>query len=255
MILAAYQVAAKIFAAAGWSEDQLRTVACIAEDTAYPLTDVQGDWVMFNGSNPSGNALTVILNSIVNVLYMMMSYYNLNPNQSLDGFFDLVALITYGDDNAMGVSKSIPWFNHTSIAGYLETIGVIYTMADKGAESVPYISINELSFLKRRFVVEGDKVRAPLEWASIDKMLTKCVKSKSIGPEAQAIDTIRSAVGEFYEYGRDVFEVNVRKMKAIVDECCLNDFVKPSTFPTFEELEAKYYEHSSKCSVCPPQCE
>jgi len=254
-ILAAFDVIIEVLKAAGRSEEDLLAIRCIAHDVAYPLTDVQGDFIEFFGSNPSGHALTVIINCIANSLYMRYVFLTLNPKGTVEEFKGHVALITYGDDNTMGVSKKIPWFNHTSISECLAKYGVEYTMADKSSESREYIPIAEVIFLKRSFIPRDDvvdeevihRVACPLDWQSIDKMLTTCTESTSVCPEEQAIQSIRSAVGEFFYYGREVFEENVIKMKRIVANSEISQFVEPSTFPTYDNLLRRYADDRMCC--------
>jgi hypothetical protein len=248
-ILAGYDVIIGVLRKAGWPEELLRIVRCIGEDVAFPCADIQGDFVEFFGSNPSGHAITVILNCIVNCLYMRYCYAKLSPDHSPMTFKEFVHLITYGDDNAGGVSPKVPWFNHTAIAAELAKIKVVYTMADKHAESVPFVNIADITFLKRSFVprVERDgrhRVACPLAWESIEKMLTSCVVSKSVCPEKQAMDSMRSAIGEFFQYGEEVFDENVKKMHQIVEMCHLEFFVQPSTFPSYKELLDAHFEAS-----------
>lgn len=244
-MLAAFDFIVRILRAAHWSEKDILIILCIGMDVSFPCVWMQGDIIELFGSNPSGWALTVILNCIVNSLYMRYSFAKLGPNGSPKGFKKNVHLITYGDDNAMGVSDNAPWFNHTSIAKVLASIKVVYTMADKTSESVPYVNIADISFLKRRFVpCEEGRVACPLDWASIEKMLTTCVRSRAVCPEKQAIDSMRSAIGEFFQYGREVFEENVAKMHRIVEKCDLYPFVEDSTFPTFDELLEAHYNAS-----------
>lgn len=249
-ILAAFDVIIRVLRAAGRSEEDLLAILCIAHDVAYPLTDVQGDFVEFFGSNPSGHALTVIVNCIVNSLYLRYIYMELNPLHDVSSFKEHVALMTYGDDNIFGVSECTPWFNHTTISRQLAKYDVVYTMADKESESVPYIHISEASFLKRRFVPTEGRIACPLEWDSIEKMLTSCVASRSVCSEEQAMQSIRSAIGEFFQYGIDVFDDNVIKMKRIVARSGLENFVQKSTFPTYEELLGAHADAGSRCRVC-----
>jgi hypothetical protein len=61
VILAAYDIIYAICKEAGYSESDLLVVQGIAEDTAFPLVDFNGDLVQFYGSNPSGHPLTVIM--------------------------------------------------------------------------------------------------------------------------------------------------------------------------------------------------
>jgi len=130
-ILAAFQIIAKVYEAAGFTPEEVREILCIGEDVAFPVVNLNGDLLEFFGTNPSGHPLTVVINSIVNSLYMRYCYTLLNPERTCATFKLNVHLFTYGDDNIMGASLSAPWFNHTNIQRILAGIGVDYTMADK----------------------------------------------------------------------------------------------------------------------------
>jgi hypothetical protein len=255
-ILAAYDVIINVLRDAGWAEEMLQIIRCIGEDVAFPCVDIQGDFVELFGSNPSGHALTVIINCIVNCLYMRYCFAKISPDHSPRTFKQRVHLMTYGDDNAMNVHPNAKFFNHTAIAAELAKIKVTYTMADKHAESVPFVNIKDITFLKRSFVpvTERDgrkRVTCPLAWESIDKMLTSCVVSKSVCPEKQAMDSMRSAIGEFFQYGQEAFDVNVQKMHNIVEKCDLDCFVQESTFPSYSELlDAHFEADGSKLQTC-----
>jgi hypothetical protein len=248
IILAAYEILLLICKAAGYTPEQLRVVQGIAEDTAFPLVDMNGDLVEFYGSNPSGHPLTVIINSIANSLYMRYCYHVLSPENSCSHFKRDVALMTYGDDNAMGVNKKAPFFNHTAIQNTLAECGITYTMADKEAISIPYIHIDQISFLKRFWVwnEEVGAYLAPLEEDSIIKSLTMCVASKTLCIEAQAIETITSAQNEYFMYGKEVFEEKTLMLRRIVEKSDIKIYEKSNTFQTWEGLKARYWENSKK---------
>lgn len=245
-ILAAFDVIRKIHCFAGFSEEELLTIMCIANDIAFPVTDVNGDLVEFFGTNPSGHVLTVIINSIVNSLYMRYCYYVLNPEEEVHTFKKHVSLMTYGDDNIMGVSVSAPWFNHTGIQKALLTIGVEYTMADKTAKSVPFINIDECSFLKRswRWNDEVQDWLAPLEEDSIFKSLTVWVPSSTIDSFAQTVAVVTSAVNEYFFYGREKFEKKREFFIGLLGEQPYSLYVRESTFPTFDELVERFHRAS-----------
>ncbi len=206
-ILAAFDVIAEIYKAAGWGAE-VRMIHCIAEDIAFAFTDFNGDIVQFFGSNPSGHSLTVIVNSMVNSLYMRYCYtqiLDLSPST----FQENVHLLTYGDDNIMGIHKGISdRFNHCSIAHMLSTIGVIYTMADKERESVPLVPIWETTFLKRswRYSPVFERIVAPLCEESNIKTLMKCIESKTIHPKERMAAAMMSVLMESFNYGCEKFE-------------------------------------------------
>lgn len=247
MILFAFHAITRVLAAAGWSEKHLLAVAAMGEDIAYAIVYFQGDLLMLIGSNPSGQPLTVIINCIVNSLYMRLCFQMLGQGKAdVKDFKKHVSLITYGDDNAMG--SGVDWFNHTAISNTLAKFGIVYTMADKHTASIPFINIDEVSFLKRKWVWSKDTNMwmCPLDWSSLDKMLTMCVRSDSICPQAQSAAAMDSAASEFFQYGRQVYDVNMEKMKTIVKECHLQPFIRKGVFSTYDERVENYTSNTHK---------
>lgn len=244
LILAAFDIIRRVCEAAGYSEQELRILQGIAEDTAFPLVDLNGDLIEFYGTNPSGHPLTVIINSLVNSLYLRYCYYETNPNKECKTFKEKVAFMSYGDDNIMGVSKKAEWFNHTSIQKTLADVGVTYTMADKEAESIPYIHIDDCTFLKRGWRYDNDvgHYLAPLEEDSIIKSLTVCVESNSLCPEAQAVAIMSSAHAEYFFYGKEKFEEKAEMFRQIVIENNLQLWVEDTTFPSWQQLKERFMD-------------
>lgn len=240
-IMAAYWIIAELHKRAGHDDDMYRTIMGIGTDTAYPVMNIRGELVMFYGTNPSGHPLTVIINSLVNGLYMRYSFAVLGYD--VKRFKKFVALMTYGDDNAMGVSRVTPRFNHTAIQRVLEKIGVVYTMADKESESVAYIHIDDVAFLKRkwRFDEEVGAYVCPLDEDSIKKSLMVWLPSSTLSPEAQTIAVFQSAVNEYFWYGREVFEEKRAFLMKCASQEPLSFYVKDSTFPTWQELYNRFW--------------
>lgn len=249
-ILAAFDVMITIcIASKNFDEEDIRIMRGIAEDTAYPLTDFNGDLVEFYGSNPSGHPLTVIINSLVNSLYMRYVYYMLNEANEVDSFKKNVKLMTYGDDNIMGVSPETPWFNHTSIQDMLGRIGITYTMADKLSKSVPYIDIKDASFLKRSWIYDEElkDYLCPLEHESIEKSLMVWTRSKTICWEEQAIAVISSAIQEYFFYGRKTYEKRMLLFKEMISDLGIDAYEmfdkhgNSITFPKYETLVERFH--------------
>jgi uncharacterized membrane protein YbaN (DUF454 family) len=251
-VLGAFDVIKKIMQVSGnYDEEDLLIVQGIAEDTAFALVDYNGDLVQLYGSNPSGNPLTVIINSIVNCIRMRYVYYTLNPQNEVDSFNTNVSLMTYGDDNIMGISKTVPWYNHTSISNAFSSLGITYTMPDKESESVPYINIACSTFLKRswRFDHDLDCHLAPLDHESIEKMLMVWNRSKSIPEEAQCIAVISTALREYFFYGRDVFEEKRKLLIKLVSDMGITNWVEDATFPTYTQLYDSFISASKHCTI------
>lgn len=246
VILGAFKILIWMCQQGGFTDEDISVCLGISYDVAFPLVDFNGDLVQLFGSNPSGQPLTVIINGLANSLYMRYGYTVNNPQEECVTFKSNVALMTYGDDNAMGVSKNVPWFNHTRLQNTMADIGIKYTMADKEAESVPYIPFKDVSFLKRTWRWDSDMgcYLAPLEEASIHKMLTVNVASKSICAEAQAIATIESAISEWFFHGKDVYEARCADMLRVVMRCGLSAWTTKNTFPEWETLKKRFFDNS-----------
>jgi len=246
-VLAAFDIIVAVYREAGFSDDECRQIRCIGVDTAFPVVNMNGDIIEFYGTNPSGHPLTVIVNSLVNSLYMRYAYCLANPEgKNCANFKRDVHLFTYGDDNIMGVSKACPWFNHCVIQKHMQTIGVEYTMADKESESVPYISLKETSFLKRswRWEEELQAYVCPLEEKSIHKSLTMWVPSRTIDKHMQMVAVISSANSEYFFYGREVFEKHHAFFKNVLELEPFSYYVEENTLPGWDALCKRFREAS-----------
>jgi hypothetical protein len=136
-------------------------------------------------------------------------------------FSQNVRLGTYGDDNAMSVRHHCKWYTHTTCQAEFEKLDIGYTMAEKTAESVHYIPISEISFLKRKFVRHEQlkKIVAPIEEDSILKRFY-FVKKPSETPlcfEEQFGAYTDGAFRDAYLHGRDYYDSFVGKIKAVAD--------------------------------------
>jgi hypothetical protein len=191
-------------------EDRIIGVG-IATDICYPLTNMNGDVIQFLGGNSSGHPLTVIINSIVNSIYVRCAYFC--QHLDLSQFRSNVALMTLGDDNIMG--SKLDEFNHTSIQHSLGLLGIPYTMAVKDKESVPFIDISEADFLKRTFTTLRGQIVGPLALKSIWKSLMMYVERGNISHEEQLAQSYLSARREWSLHGKDIFTDNTLKMSQI----------------------------------------
>jgi len=229
-----------------YDEEDLKVIESICMDTTYPLMDFNGDLCEFIGVNPSGHPLTVIINGLVNSLYIRYSYLVSNPKKEVPDFRENVKLMTYGDDNVMGVNPAISWFNHTTIQNALSQFGVTYTMADKVSESVPFIHIDNASFLKRtwRFDPDLEFYVCPLEHTSIEKSLMVWSRSKSICSEEQCTAVIHSAIREYFWYGMSVFKQKREMFKKLIVQLDIELWFEDLPLPTWSQLKSEYYKAS-----------
>lgn len=232
-----------------YSQEDYKILYGIREDLIYSTTDFNGDLIEFFGKNPSGNALTVILNGLVNCLYNRYAYYLLNPDSECDSFKENVRLMVYGDDNIIGVNNDkIPWFNHTALVFAYEKMGIKYTMAEKEAKSVPYIKITEATFLKRYFRFDDTLCcqMAPIEFQSIADSLTMWVRSKSITREQQMLEIMSGALLKFFHYGEKTYERWRKEFRNIIDNSDLKHFEIEAHVKTYAEMVESFQDRRKK---------
>lgn len=246
-VLAAFEIIEEVHRVAGFSSQECREIRCIAMDTAFPVVNMNGDIIEFYGSNPSGHPLTVVVNSLVNSLYMRYAYAMANPKgRTCVDFKAHVHLFTYGDDNIMGVSPLVPWFNHCEIQRQMKVIGVEYTMADKESESIPYIHLQQTSFLKRswRWEEELQAYVCPLEEKSLHKSLTVWVPSQTIDKFDQMVAVISSANSEYFFYGKEVFQKHHAFFQSVLQREPYKFYVEQSTLPGWDALCERFRKAS-----------
>lgn len=247
IILEAFNILVALAEKSGnYDETQIRIMRGIAIDVAFPVIEFNGDLVQFFGSNPSGHPLTVIINSLANSLYMRYAYNHLCPYETVPPFQDMVTLMTYGDDNMCGVNKECTWFNHTTVQEFFATVGITYTMADKNTASVPFLHIDQISFLKRKWRFDEDlgAYVCPLEEKSIHKMLTRVVRDYDVSQELQATSILDTACREYFWYGRSVFEKKRKEFIHVFNMRGLNYYGWEGIFPEWETLAEEYKKSS-----------
>jgi len=203
----------------GCDEDEIELLRGALSDIVHPNILFDGDLYKFANGNPSGNLITVQLNSICNSIMMRYVYYSMMPHIR-EPFASNVRLGTYGDDNAMSVKHHCKWYTHTSCQAEFAKLDIGYTMAEKTAESLPYIPIDQISFLKRNFVVHETlgKIVAPIEIDSILKKFYYVKKPNetplSVGEQFGAYTD--GAFREAYLHGRNYYEKFQQSMRNIV---------------------------------------
>jgi hypothetical protein len=257
---AAAQIMIGWYKAVGVSESDLNLIKGALSDIVHPNILVDGDLYRFANGNPSGNLITVQLNSICNSIMMRYVYYAMMPNIR-EKFAVNIRLGTYGDDNAMSVKPHCKFYTHTSCQVEFEKLDIGYTMADKDAASRPYISIEEISFLKRSFVKHADLqiVVGPIEEDSTLKRFHWLKKpgDTPLGFAEQFGAYTDGALRDYYLRGRIAYEEFSYKLKNIVelnpelqgvvffisyDE--MTQILRPDYSPDYVNKNEKLFAHS-----------
>lgn len=233
--MAAFSCLLYLAAKCGYNNDDLTVMRGIATEICYPTYDYFGEIVIVAGSEPSGHPMTVFINNIVNSLYIRYAYYSIYSFDKEKFFNHYITQMNYGDDNVMSVSEERCEFNHTAIQRELEKSGVIYTMADKEGASIPFIKMEDCSFLKRSFRYDSKHgvYLAPLEVMSLYKTLHTCVKSDTVSMEMQNRDMLISVLFEAFLQGELFYNDFRNKIEIVLEKCSVVHWF-PKGVPSFE---------------------
>lgn len=219
LMVMAVQLTAYLLTLAGYTEEQVRITINLMLESCYPIYEWNGDFIQVNGSNPSGQPLTVWLNNLVNLLYQRYVFYSFYGSNFI--FSQCVRILVMGDDNVMSVKEGFEKYNHTSIQSVLGSLGLKYTMADKESESRPYIGLDEASLLKRKFVwsEEFEAYLCPLE----EKSIFRCLYAHmlSCGENSEELRThcmmmCDTALVEWFYHGKLVYLDRLEKVKQLL---------------------------------------
>lgn len=226
----------------------------IAEEIARHFTIMRTDVAQIDGSNASGNSITVIINNGTNGLRARASFYALCPpdvaavpkmqysTKTLAGvtlrpgtrnfapllpqlsgrFADYVRAIYYGDDFLMAPRPEIEsWYTQPALAAWFEAQGKHMTGADKLPFTRDFTPSSEASFLKRsfRYDEETGHYMAPLVMDSIYKPLHVWPTKLPVLPAAHAAEIMGGAIRELFQHGRVEFEVRVPKLLEVAKAC------------------------------------
>lgn len=214
--IAAFSICISIAEASGnYSSRDLAIMRALVADVVHPLIALNGDLLMLFGTNPSGQNLTVYINSIVNSLYLRCAFLSMYPEKD---FRDHVGLSTYGDDFIGSVSTLCPAFNFKSLKDFLAQMDIKLTLPDKSESDVEYLSFSEVDFLKRksRYHEELEFEVGVLDEESILKSLVCQELSSVVTPNEQLAGAVCSALHEWFYYGREVYNDRLAKLNEIM---------------------------------------
>lgn len=165
------------------------------------------------GGNKSGCAITAEVNTDI---HDMLAYYvwvkvcresGRASLASLDHFRDRVSLALYGDDMLKSSTPSVArWYNGDTMLPHITALGMKITPGDKLSTEFTIKKIDEVTFLKRKFLEFDDdrgQVRAPLDKSVIQRMMLWVHKSDD--PIAACHANVKGAMCEAFFWGKDFF--------------------------------------------------
>jgi hypothetical protein len=230
----------EICKAGGYSESDLTLMRAMIDDMTHPTLDYNGVLLKTYNGNPSGNNITVNINSTAGSLYVRMGFFNEFPDAT--SFRDCVSAMTYGDDFYGSVLQQYEAFNFKSFKKFLASVGMKITPPDKKeGEDVDFLHVDTCDFLKRKsqYIPEINTRIGKLDEMSIFKSLHCNVKSKNVTEREVATSCIEGAMHEWFAHGREVYELRAKQMREV---CAKNSLPVPATHVTFDERVTHWLE-------------
>lgn len=169
--------------------------------SAYHVTGV--DVYRVKQGNPSGIALTAIINSMVNALMFRIVY--IANGGDITNYLSKVCVKFYGDDNIGTVSDDVAHIlNMEILEKTFVSYGIEYTTPSKKAISSKFLADEDITYLKRGFRLDGGRVYAPLAMVSIQEMIM-WIRESFDDQEAMEANWI-AATCEMFHHGRQAYE-------------------------------------------------
>jgi len=253
LIITAFRIMISLAEKCDYSERDLKIMEAMVADIVYAYIAFNGDLVSLTcGTHISGNSLTVIINGICGALNLRAAFFSNNPTTMK--FRDHVALSTYGDDNLGSVSNECN-FSIKIASEFLAKYGQTYTMPNKESEISEFLRPEDFEFLKRQtvYIPEIDCHVGALQTDSIYKSLHMYLRGKSCEnseEEACALN-LDTAVREFFNHGREVYESQRATLKNIATKANLNGFCAELDV-SFDDRVIMWKEKYDPDSLDPP---
>jgi hypothetical protein len=206
--------------AADWKPEDDEVRRQIFEELAFSQEISIDTVIQTLCGSPSGNPMTVGVNSMVNLLYLLIMWQLIFEGTTLEdvsNFWLYVYVCVYGDDVIYAVSDSIKEvFNNEALNRNFAVYGIKYTDADKGDRIRKYCTISEATFLKcyfRKHDTRGNSVwLAALEKPMIEDMCNWIRKSPD--PRLASLANCKEACRLAYAWGRDYHDLVSKTIQA-----------------------------------------
>ncbi|APG76778.1 hypothetical protein 1 [Beihai picorna-like virus 121] len=222
--------------------------------------------IQLPGGQISGQPGTAIDNSIVNMLYLTYAWKKivrklstqirrkLNIYPTFSSMWRVVRFGVYGDDGIITVNPEIlPYFNLTSFAEVMSSIGVTVTNAAKNAEQA-VIRLHDMEFLKRRFIRMNNLVISQLNKDSLAKTLhwTRVSQCKNWGSFSETIpdfdpevieQSINALTLEAFSHGKAFYTKLVKNVEC---KLAMYNITLDNPIPSWDERKIMHFEGLAK---------
>jgi len=198
-----------------------------------------------SGGNPSGNPLTVVLNTIVNEMYLRYVWLCLAPKgmNTLVGYHQHVRTKVYGDDNWVSVTpRALKFYNLQTVGKFLGLLGFEYLPPTKVVTDIKFDSLLAWDFLQHRTFVVPEIIAnvyvARVEMDVVVEMLYWTHKALS-KIEAVAVNS-NTALRFMFFYGASVYLAMLDELRRLFVSVGL----KVPSLLTWRELKTEFQQNA-----------
>ena len=205
-----------------------------------------------HGGMSSGCPITSELNSLVNWLLLLCSIQEVCEDQDVDITTDDLVhqfeFMLYGDDHVISVSEKFAGVvTFAKIKEWMVAHKIGYTDSSKTTKTFDYEKIEDITFLKRRFVMYDGFCLAPLDLDSIRMSMMWWMKRKGTDPLKILEDKKNSFESELVMHGQHVYDREVRQYNAALlslkDDLSMTVKQLPCVVNSFEENFATFIKN------------
>lgn len=176
---------------------------------------------------PSGVPITSVLNSVANWLYLYAAIFQVldekgKGNKMLPHELnDHVELALYGDDHIVALDSELREdVTFRDIRDVFLGRRVGYTDANKNKYSdFDFENLTDVTFLKRKFDVQGSRVYAPLDLVSVEDQLNWINRNKTMNDFAVLAQCFHGFQIEAHLHGKPYFDQKMKDLRAALNEC------------------------------------
>ncbi|AHU86525.1 Polyprotein [Tomato necrotic dwarf virus] len=214
------------------------------------------------GGMPSGFALTVIFNSLLNEFYMRYAFISLLRRPHIaaraigvkPGDFNQLFIAVYGDDNLVAVPLHLRWYSLPNIAQELDMVNVVIKNGlDKSMDvnQVQFQDLSELTFLSRGFKRHALGYHmAPLKWVSIIEPMYWIRPAPGCPDTVAMMENVETGLREAFHHGRVAYEKLTYDVQCALRERGLGATIFPSYMEVEQEWIAKVTGDASALTIC-----
>lgn len=205
--------------ALGYSDEDALAVEILFCSFASKYIVWNGTLIHIDSMTLSGIPVTVFVNGLCNGMYHRIAFFkgqrSLFNETRFTNFREWVRMGFVGDDS-IGHSK-LKWFNMKFMQAEMAKIGMVYTDADKSANTIDFYRFEQINFCKRKFRFH-EKIGmyvAPLSLDSIYKSL-HCYMLSITADTDIIVGNVDGALRELARHEEEIFNAEV----AIIRRAC-----------------------------------